>query len=469
MISHLSTRLIALALLLLQLLAKHATAASTPPTGEEEKEGMTTIEIIPHEFLPAVPYKPTAFSNNKSSSSSTNHLRRQQTKNIFTSNTNTRSNTVSCGSCCYTIESASLYSNQLDLSFYAKVINTDGFLITSSQATSDHALYEAALTFDKLTVDRPDLKATLVAEGVHLTVIAQNEVITDVPEYTSLGSSWNWVRGIGATRWRPVTSCAEENLLCLNGDPYSSENICVHETAHSLQGSGGKLPTTRYVEMDNGEDLDAALRSVYTNSVTNGGLWGNTYAATNHEELWAEGVQSFYNVNTQGPFSGNGVHNSINTRAELQSYDVDLYNIISRVFPSDVSFNCPPSSCNCNSFQCPNNSVSTPAPTLAPVTASCTDRTGRWTIGTRTRNWCSWAANRNNTSKNCRRKDLYGDCPETCGVCTPSCADRTGSWTIGTRTRKWCIWASRASDPPMTRCVRKDLFNDCPVTCNECP
>ena len=38
---------------------------------------------------------------------------------------------------------------------------------------------------------------------------------------------WDWTRGVGATRWIPVTSCAEENLLCWSTDVYRGENICV--------------------------------------------------------------------------------------------------------------------------------------------------------------------------------------------------------------------------------------------------
>lgn len=112
-----------------------------------------------------------------------------------------------------------------------------------------------------MAYDRPDLVQTLVAEGVHMAVIGADEQMTANPDYAGLGSGWAWARGVGATRWYPVTSCAEENLLCLpaSADGYAAEDICVHETSHSLAGSGGKLPTPR--ALGNGDDLDLAIRA----------------------------------------------------------------------------------------------------------------------------------------------------------------------------------------------------------------
>ena len=36
---------------------------------------------------------------------------------------------------------------------------------------------------------------------------------------------------------------------------------------------------------------------------------------------------------SNGPVGGNGVHNNINTRAELRNYDPTLFQILSEVFP----------------------------------------------------------------------------------------------------------------------------------------
>lgn len=261
---------------------------------------------------------------------------------------------TSCGSCCYEIERASNYSSNLSTSFYylstsfySKVINLNGFLVASSSVNSDQALYEAALTVAKMVKQRPDYLSILKKEGVHLAVIGENEDMTDIPAYS---------RGVRTTNARPVTPCAEENLLCLGypTDSYYGENACLHEASHSLVGFGGSLPTRISVEYgDDSENLDETLKSLYEMNVVQKGLWKNTYAATNYEEYWAEGVQSYYSANMEGPIGGDGKHNDINTQSELKLYDKDLFKLIKRVFKApDTSFECPSISCDCSMFDC---------------------------------------------------------------------------------------------------------------------
>ena len=279
-------------------------------------------------------------------------------------NTNDPNAITSCGSCCYTIESASEYSDDLDQSFYTKVINTRGFLIASSDAASDTALYEAALTFDKLTRGRPDLEATLIDEGIHLTIIGKDEDLTDVPEYKDYSSFWNRFRALGATSQRPITSCSEENLLCLDGDVYAGEDICVHVHAHTLLGEF--LPSSRKLERFGTLELEQAVLDAYENSVTNEGLWDNTFAATNYREYFAEGLQSFFDVNAEGESGGDGLHNEINTRSELLAYDEALYDIMQSVFSTDNQFGCPTGSCNCDTYECPHVEAPSVAPSFLP-------------------------------------------------------------------------------------------------------
>lgn len=58
------------------------------------------------------------------------------------------------------------------------------------------------------------------------------------------------------------------------------------------------------------------------------GLWEGTYAATNHHEYWAEGVQSWFDTNRQPDHD----HNHVDTRAELRAYDPALAALCERVF-----------------------------------------------------------------------------------------------------------------------------------------
>ncbi len=155
-------------------------------------------------------------------------------------------------------------------------------------------------------------------------------------------------------------------------------------------------------------------------------------------------------------------------------------------FPSNVPSTLPsevpsPAIPSVSPFSTPSQAPikSTTVPTTSPI--NCIDRTDQWTIGDRTRNWCTWAANGADPLNRCRKKDLYMDCPVTCGDCvttpapstspntTPTnCIDRTDQWTIGDRTRNWCTWAANGADP-LVRCRKKDLYTDCPVTCDSCP
>lgn len=156
----------------------------------------------------------------------------------------------------------------------------------------------------------------------------------------------------------PVSSLAQfaslpSNILrlCLADDVYYDESICVHEHSHTLQGSGGKLESSRQIKIGSSVlDLDDVLRGIHQEDVESGSVWSNTYAATNHEEMWAEAVQSYYSVNREGPQGGDGVHNQVWSRNLLESYHSDLHDVIGAVFPSDAEFSCPTTSlgnCDC--------------------------------------------------------------------------------------------------------------------------
>ncbi|KAI2502477.1 hypothetical protein MHU86_11983 [Fragilaria crotonensis] len=190
---------------------------------------------------PARPYLPYHHHNNSfnTDTSEWNVLAKQrvrvQQKNYGISTNDVADAVVSCGSCCYEIVAA---RSPLDLNFYTKMIDLNGFLIGSSSDVRDSALYEAALTVATMTEERPDLLQLLVDEQVVMAVIGKDQVTRDIPDYADLDPEWDVFRGLAATQSRPTTSCAEENLLCLTDDVYRGENICIHETAHSLAGSG---------------------------------------------------------------------------------------------------------------------------------------------------------------------------------------------------------------------------------------
>ena len=205
---------------------------------------------------------------------------------------------------------------QLD-PFYAKHVDLAGFPILSSRKVSDYALLEAAYVIEHMLAKRPDVLKALIANRVRCTVMAWNELTTDVPEHATLepGRFWDHrARGLGASQERPCISCAEENVLGYPGDPYATESILVHEFAHAIDLMG-----LRRIEPDFAKSLQAAY-----DAAIEAGLWKGLYAAENKEEYWAEGVQSWFHTNRPP----DAIHNHVDTRAELEAYDPRLAKLI---------------------------------------------------------------------------------------------------------------------------------------------
>jgi hypothetical protein len=214
--------------------------------------------------------------------------------------------------------------------FYQKYCAVNGLPIVSSSEVPDDALEQAALIIKGMLDGRPDVIAQMVANDTRVGIIGINEVTTDLPEYADLyqqfpGSDWDSFRGIGATPSIPVSSVGEENLLCYGSDPYLGESIMVHEFSHSI-----KIMALEFMDTDFHNTVNTAYQSALSNN-----LWDNTYAGSHVEEYWAEGVQSYFETNFEAD-PPDGVHNHVNTRAELQAYDPTLYQLIDDVFQGIV-------------------------------------------------------------------------------------------------------------------------------------
>lgn len=214
--------------------------------------------------------------------------------------------------------------------FYQKYISAGGIPIISSAQVSDSALVVCGKTVLYLLARIPEVKNILISERVNVVIIGRNELTTDIPEYKTLnqlfpGTDWGRrTRGVGATTSIPVSSCAEENLLCFEGDPYKGEDILIHEFAHTIHTMG-----LRYLDTN----FDKKLQSIYRMAKRER-LWENTYAMTNYIEYFAEGVQSWFNANMEAN-PVDGVHNAVNTREELKQYDIRLFNLLNQYFYAD--------------------------------------------------------------------------------------------------------------------------------------
>jgi hypothetical protein len=200
--------------------------------------------------------------------------------------------------------------------FYQKHLDLNGFSIIGSSNVSDFALKEASWILQQMLTNRADILKALTTNGARLVVMAHNEYTTDLPEQAHMDKAY-WdrrARGLGGR----IASCAEENMLSFPGDPYSTENILIHEFSHVIAGVAMRALDPTFMPR---------LRDAY-HSATNSGLWKGTYAATNPQEYWAEAAQSWFDNNRHD----DRAHNHVHTRAQLKEYDPGVSKLCAEVF-----------------------------------------------------------------------------------------------------------------------------------------
>ena len=214
--------------------------------------------------------------------------------------------------------------------FYKKYMNVNGIHVVSSWRVPDSCFYAAYVRLDELTKMMPaEVMESLTSRNTRIGIMARYEGTTDIPEHAFLANDTtiNWdlrARGLGGTLHMPFSTCAEENILAYQIDKYHAEDIMIHEFAHTIHNVG-----ISPVYPDFNDELQASLDKALAE-----GKWKNVYAATNIEEYWAEGVQTWFNVNAEvNNDGGDGKHNKVNTREELKRYDPGLYSILARFFP----------------------------------------------------------------------------------------------------------------------------------------
>ena len=205
--------------------------------------------------------------------------------------------------------------------FYEQWIDVEGLPVVASAKVSPYAVKEAAWLIRQMIGYRQDILQALAQNNVRFAVMAYNELTTEIPEHSDLepASYWNRrARGLGSTPARPAVSCGEENLLNYTGDPYSTENILVHEFAHAIHQMG--LNTVD-------PNFEDRLKVAFDAPVEKG-LWKDTYAITNKSEYWAEGTQSWFDTNR----ANDDQHNHVDTRDKLKDYDPALATLLTEVF-----------------------------------------------------------------------------------------------------------------------------------------
>lgn len=218
--------------------------------------------------------------------------------------------------------------------FYSRYCDVGGIPLVAHADVAPEALAGAAEVLEHLLAARPDAGSAIAASEVRVGVMGRDQVTTQMPEWSDLDEAFpdvDWDsrgRGFGATEARPLVGAGEENLLCLADDPYLGESIWVHEVSHTVLEFGV-------------DAVDVGFRrrlvDAYESAMADG-LWRDTYAASNSDEYWAEGAQSYFDANLADDFQ----HNHVDTRTELAEYDPALFGLLSEVFgPTDWRPSCP--------------------------------------------------------------------------------------------------------------------------------
>lgn len=216
--------------------------------------------------------------------------------------------------------------------FYTQQVKAHGFPIVASAKVNPYALKEAAYLIDLMLAKRPDVRTAMIKSGCRMCILAHNEFTTELPEFTRMADEPNpnfpnlsgkdyWdarARGTGGSQTDPFCTSAEENILCFPGDPYEKECIVIHEFAHAIHLRG-------MVNVD--PTFDDRLKKTYA-AAMKAGLWKGKYAAVNHHEYFAEGVQSWFDNNRVNDHD----HNHVHLRSQLIEYDPGLAAMCREVF-----------------------------------------------------------------------------------------------------------------------------------------
>ena len=218
-------------------------------------------------------------------------------------------------------EVGSVPSNLNAPTLYTKYADAVGIPVLSAALVSDAAVTTACQVVQNMLALRADVTREMIDNGARVAVMAPSQSLRDLPELANISSEWNNTRGIGAAVGQPLTVAAEENLLCLEGDVYQGEVILVHSFAHAMRSLGiARLEA----------DFDTRLEALYDAALFEG-KWLDAFSSDSFPQYWAEGVQTWFDVNLYPP---NQYHNEINTRVELESYDPGLYNFIAEYLPA---------------------------------------------------------------------------------------------------------------------------------------
>ena len=196
--------------------------------------------------------------------------------------------------------------------FYQQWINVGGFPVLASEKVSPYAVKEAAWLIKQMMGHRSDILKAMAGDQQRFTIIAHNEMTSDIPElgkHLAPHFFFN-VRNRGGACWYLCKTTFGPEEQALHGN-----DIILHEMAHSIHA----VALNQQID----PTFDNRLKTLYSAAIEKG-LYLGTYASTNRDEYWAEGVGSW--------FHAAGLDNPVKTRDAMKVYDPSLALLIAEVF-----------------------------------------------------------------------------------------------------------------------------------------
>lgn len=225
--------------------------------------------------------------------------------------------------------------------YYTKFTWAREFTVIGRQA-GDKAMLKANDTIRKMFAYRHDILKALIADGVKLVVLGQNERLSDLPEYKTMKD----IKGFdGLSRmlfYSPeakLIAVGEENVLADPADPNVGANQVIRVFANALyqvtatrpvdpnwdsRGRAVQQYELRVKRMD--IRFDEKLKEIYDKAIE-AGKWKGTAAVHDRVSYWTEGVLAYFDALGQDAAPHDAAH-PICTREALKEYDPDLFNLV---------------------------------------------------------------------------------------------------------------------------------------------
>jgi hypothetical protein len=208
------------------------------------------------------------------------------------------------------------------------------------RAVSDSVLLRANDVVRKMFAYRHDILKALIADSARLVVLARNERIADLPEYTRLADKTGidaLGRSLDYTPELRLIVVPEENVTGDPRDPRVGDNAIVRGFSRALYRATALRPvdtTTnrgpaqqyelRVTRMD--VRFDQTLDSLHKAALA-AGKWKNTAAVHDRVEYWTRGVLAYFDASGQhAPPVDTGY--PIATREALRAYDPGLFALV---------------------------------------------------------------------------------------------------------------------------------------------